>query len=74
MQGAVLDKFFSGSEAKRYLTEREGVGAGYTRRYYGGHLTIPTLAPQDGFNGPEGYRRNTPDLRCQRSPFDYEGG
>ena len=27
----------------------------------------------DGYNGPEGYRRNTFDLRRKPSVFDYEG-
>lgn len=73
MQGKVLDRFFSVSEGQQYLKEREPLGAGYTRRLYGGHLTVPTLPAKDGYNGPEGYRRNTPDLRYKRSPFDYEG-
>lgn len=46
---------------------------GYTRRLYGGHTTVPTEPSKDGYNGPEGYRRNTFDLRRQRSVFDYEG-
>lgn len=46
---------------------------GYTRQIYGGHLSIPTAAPTQGYHGEEGYRRNTPDLRLKRSVFDYEG-
>ncbi len=46
---------------------------GYTRRMYGGHQSVPTSPPKVGYHGPEGYRRNTPDLRKQRSVFDYEG-
>ena len=46
---------------------------GYTRRLYGGHLTVPTAPPKVGYHGDEGYRRNTPELRSQRSVFDYEG-
>lgn len=46
---------------------------GYTRRIYGGHTSVPTDPSKDGYNGPEGYRKNTFDLRRQRSVFDYEG-
>ena len=46
---------------------------GYTRKLYGGHLSVPTTAPKVGYHGEEGYRRNTPDLRDKRSVFDYEG-
>ena len=47
--------------------------AGYTRKLFGGHLSVPTDPSMDGYHGPEGYRRNTPDLRKQRSVFDYTG-
>ena len=47
--------------------------AGYTRKLYGGHTTVPTAPAQHGYHGEEGYRRNTPDLRRRRSVFDYEG-
>lgn len=46
---------------------------GYTRRLYGGHISVPTVPPVVGYHGPEGYRRNTFDLRQKRSVFDYEG-
>lgn len=46
---------------------------GYTRHVYGGHLTVPTDPSKDGYNGPDGYRRNTFDLRQKPSVFDYEG-
>ena len=46
---------------------------GYTRCLYGGHLSIPTAPPIQGYHGGEGYRRNTPDLRIKPSVFYYEG-
>ena len=45
----------------------------YTRRIYGGHITVPTEPPKTGYHGEEGYRKNTPDLRRRPSVFDYEG-
>lgn len=49
------------------------ITAGYTRKEYGGHTSVPTDPPKDGYHGKEGYRRNTPDLRRRQSVFDYEG-
>jgi len=46
---------------------------GYTRQLYGGHLSVPTAPPVVGYNGEEGWRRNTFDLRKKRSVFDYTG-
>lgn len=46
---------------------------GYSRKLYGGHLTVPTLPAIDGYNGPDGYRKNTPELREKSSVFDYTG-
>ena len=88
MIGKVEDKFFQSSEASYYLKDRLDKGTcesmhyykcimtyitGYTRRVYGGHLTVPTDPSKDGYNGPDGYRRNTFDLRQKPSVFDYEG-
>jgi hypothetical protein len=73
MMGSTKDKFFKSTEATKYLEDRILKGTSYTRRIYGGHTTIPTNRAQDGYNGPEGYRRNTFELRYQRSEFDYIG-
>ncbi|XP_064401898.1 sperm microtubule associated protein 1-like [Halichondria panicea] len=72
MMGQVFDKFIRNSSTKHYLQEREALGAGYTRKLYGGHLSIPTTPSVVGYHGDEGYRRNTFDLRKKRSAFDYE--
>lgn len=72
MIGKVEDKFFKSTEASYYLKDRLEKGTCYTRRVYGGHLSVPTDPSKDGYNGPEGYRRNTFDLRRQPSVFDYE--
>lgn len=55
------------------FTHKSTTFLGYTRRLYGGHTTVPTDPAMDGYNGPEGYRRNTFDLRRKPSVFDYEG-
>lgn len=47
--------------------------AGYTRKLYGGHGSVPVNKPFPGYNGEDGYRRNTPELRAKPSPFDCEG-
>lgn len=55
------------------FTHKSTTFLGYTRRLYGGHTTVPTDPAMDGYNGPEGYRQNTFDLRRKPSVFDYEG-
>jgi len=73
MMGGVFDRFLRSTEAREYLHDRQKIGGGYTRKLYGGHLSVPTSPPKVGYHGEEGYRRNTPDLRNKRSVFDYEG-
>jgi hypothetical protein len=84
-----LASFIQGCAAKKYLVDRKKIGAGnnfsheivsvmhhdsgYTRRLYGGHLSVPTSPLKQGYHGSEGYRRNTPNLRMKPSVFDYEG-
>ena len=71
MMGKVYDHFVRSSEAITYLKDVSKKGAGYSRKLYGGHLTVPTLPAVDGYNGPDGYRKNTPELREKSSAFDY---
>eukprot|EP00731_Ephydatia_muelleri_P012716 Em0007g26a len=71
MMGKVFDHFVRSSEAITYLKDVSKKGAGYSRKLYGGHLTVPTLPAIDGYNGPDGYRKNTPELREKSSVFDY---
>lgn len=83
-----FEKFMRSSTAKKYLDDRQKIGAGkiinsrlnkiiilligYTRKLYGGHMTIPTTLSKQGYHGEEGYRRNTPSLRIQPFVFDYQ--
>ena len=47
--------------------------SGYTWKIYGGHLSVPTLQPIQGYHGENGFRRNTPQLRWKNSVFDCDG-
>ena len=49
------------------------LSAGTTRQVWGGHTSIPTDTAVVGWNGEDGYRRNTFELRARPSVFDDKG-
>ncbi|XP_063306858.1 sperm microtubule associated protein 1 [Pelobates fuscus] len=68
--GVLADRFQFTGAAAHYLQTRNNSGAGHSADYTRGHgLFLSSVRPIYGYNGTYGYRRNTPSLRRQPSPF-----
>lgn len=70
IEGPVMDRFNESGAGYQYLSLRNQHGAGHSRQDVDGHSQfMQGIKPVTGWNGPEGYRRNTPHLRAEPSPF-----
>lgn len=70
--GKQADFFNEKGHLGKYIAMRNASGAGYSTIEVAGHeLFMSNPKPVIGYNGPAGYRRNTPELRCRPSCFDY---
>ncbi|KAM5273422.1 sperm microtubule associated protein 1 [Ctenodactylus gundi] len=68
--GWIVDYFHIFGQGQRYLNRRNWAGAGHSLQQVAGHDYYNTyLKVTSGFNGPFGYRRNTPALRQHPSVF-----
>ncbi|XP_060104172.1 uncharacterized protein C17orf98-like [Heteronotia binoei] len=66
----LVQRFQHRGDAALYLQNRNKAGAGHSAEQVRGHLLfINSNKPVLGYNGAFGYRRNTPSLRRQPSPF-----
>ncbi|XP_065829716.1 sperm microtubule associated protein 1-like [Oscarella lobularis] len=73
VMGKVYDRFTKRCHSATYLRERKEIhqaGHSYAATV-AGHTTVPTLPPLNGYNGPDGYRRNTFALRQRPSDFGF---
>lgn len=65
-----MDKFAREGPGSHYLLLRNQTGMGHSRETIDGHgQFMQGVKPVLGFNGSFGYRRNTPWLRKEPSPF-----
>ncbi|XP_067934118.1 sperm microtubule associated protein 1-like [Watersipora subatra] len=70
IDGPVMDRFSESGAGFQYLSLRNQHGAGHSRQEVDGHAQfMKGIKPITGFNGAYGYRRNTPWLRTEPSPF-----
>ncbi|PAA64716.1 hypothetical protein BOX15_Mlig017202g1 [Macrostomum lignano] len=82
VEGPAMERFFTSGHGKQYLTPRnERQGNGYSNEERMGHGKLwrhpnPEIAQYErqppefqGYNGRFGYRRTTPRLRQEPSPF-----
>ncbi|CAH1774109.1 unnamed protein product [Owenia fusiformis] len=70
IEGKTMDKFHEAGAGHEYLSLRNQFGAGHSRELVDGHAQfMQGIKPITGYNGNFGYRRNTPWLRQQPSPF-----
>ncbi|XP_033733262.1 uncharacterized protein C17orf98-like [Pecten maximus] len=70
IEGPVADYFNEKGTGYQYLSLRNNFGAGHSRELVDGHSQfMKGIEPVKGYNGPYGYRRNTPWLRAEPSPF-----
>ncbi|XP_065180978.1 sperm microtubule associated protein 1-like [Sycon ciliatum] len=73
MLGVVWDEYVAGSHSLYELAERNAQGAGHDfHESVCGH-DIPISEPFNGYNGVNGYRRNTWQLRGAPSSFGFQG-
>jgi len=69
-QGEYVDRFHYEREKYDYISRRNRSGAGYSRELLDGHdQFLSEVRPLKSYNGPYGFRRNTPTLRHCPSPF-----
>lgn len=70
IEGPVADYFNDRGTGYQYLSLRNNFGAGHSRELVDGHSQfMQGILPVNGYNGKFGYRRNTPWLRAEPSPF-----
>lgn len=70
ISGSQVDRFYKDGQMGKYINLRNETGAGHSTEMAGGHGTFMTnVSPMNGFNGPFGFRRNTPWLRDEPSSF-----
>lgn len=70
IEGPVLDYFHEQGTGYQYLSLRNQFGAGHSSELTDGHAQfMQGIKPVTGYNGKFGYRRNTPWLRTEPSPF-----
>jgi len=70
IEGPVMDSFHTRGAGYQYLSLRNQSGAGHSRDCVDGHAQfMEGVKPITGFNGRYGFRRNTPWLRKDPSPF-----
>lgn len=70
IEGRIQDRFQSRGPGFLYLARRNVHGAGRSLDVINGHSEFLTdIRPIFSYNGPYGYRRNTPWLRACPSPF-----
>jgi len=70
IEGPVLDRYHAQGAGHVYLANRNQFGAGHSRESVDGHSQFMAgIKPVTGYHGPYGFRRNTPWLRMQPSPF-----
>lgn len=70
IQGPVIDFAYAKGDGFQYLKHRNAAGAGHSREDVDGHAQfMQGVKPVIGYNGKFGYRRNTPWLRHEPSPF-----
>ncbi|XP_004707160.1 uncharacterized protein C17orf98 homolog [Echinops telfairi] len=68
--GWIVDYYHIFGPGQRYLNRRNWAGAGHSFQQVTGHDFYNTeQKPMKGFNGPFGYRRNTPAFRQHTSVF-----
>ena len=71
INGKQADYFNEKGHLGKYIAQRNASGAGYSTLEVAGHeLFMSNPRPIAGYNGPAGYRRNTPDLRARPSVFE----
>ncbi|XP_070174769.1 sperm microtubule associated protein 1-like [Littorina saxatilis] len=70
IEGPVMDSFHTRGAGYQYLSLRNQFGAGHSRDCVDGHAQfMEGVKPMEGYNGRYGFRRNTPWLRKNPSPF-----
>ncbi|CAC5385178.1 Uncharacterized protein C17orf98 homolog,Uncharacterized protein C17orf98 [Mytilus coruscus] len=70
IDGPVLDYFHEQGTGYQYLSLRNQFGAGHSAELTDGHSQfMQGIKPVIGYNGKYGYRRNSPWLRMEPSPF-----
>jgi len=70
IEGPVMDRFHQSGAGYQYLSLRNQHGAGHSRGDVDGHSQfMQGIKPIVGPNGDFGFRRNTPWLRNEPSPF-----
>ena len=71
INGKQADFFNEKGHLGKYISQRNASGAGYSTLEVAGHeLFMSNPKPVIGYNGPAGYRRNTPNLRYKPSVFE----
>ncbi|XP_013380560.1 uncharacterized protein C17orf98-like [Lingula anatina] len=70
IEGKVMDRFHEAGAGHQYLVLRNQFGAGHSSEDVDGHSQfMQGVKPVIGYHGPYGFRRNTPWLRAEPSPF-----
>lgn len=70
IEGRVMDYFEEKGPGFQYVELRNESGAGHSRDLVDGHAQfMKGMKPVMGYNGEYGFRRNTPWLRHEPSPF-----
>lgn len=70
IEGKTMDEFARTGPGSHYLFRRNQFGMGHSRETIDGHgQFMQGVKPVIGFNGNYGFRRNTPWLRKEPSPF-----
>lgn len=71
IEGAAVDAFHTRGHQHIYLEYRNRLGAGHSKEVVAGHSSFMSdIRPITGYNGPFGFRRNTPNLRLKPSVFE----
>uniref|UniRef100_A0A2C9L690 Uncharacterized protein n=1 Tax=Biomphalaria glabrata TaxID=6526 RepID=A0A2C9L690_BIOGL len=71
IDGPVVDKFHREGAGAVYLKLRNEFGAGHSQETINGHAQfMQGVKEVQGYNGKYGFRRNTPFLRQQPTPFE----
>ncbi|XP_070535931.1 sperm microtubule associated protein 1-like [Ptychodera flava] len=73
IDGPVIDRFIESGAGYQYLSRRNAAGAGHSTDEVDGHAQFMQDAkPNFGWHGQFGYRRNSPWLRKDPSPFGVD--
>ncbi|XP_019630109.1 PREDICTED: uncharacterized protein LOC109474278 [Branchiostoma belcheri] len=73
IEGPVIDRFHTYGGGHQYLSKRNQFGAGHSRELVDGHAQFMSdVKAMNGYHGPFGFRRNTPELRTRPSPFGLD--